>query len=291
MNRVWRGHKTIFFVCSIIFVMALTIELGTAYAWYKDGCVFCDANQNKQIDSSDIPLENVGVNIENTAGTFTRSDVTNSTESIGCFRIDLRDDPDSYIEILDETTLPADASYVIPESGEFLFSTTAEVWYIHNDWLIDSATCREVGCRVTGGGNDTAGISPDGGWDGTVAKDSARGHNNTRIDYYTFGGQAGANTGLPPQPKGEWTHHQKRGADGSFVFHAGTASAPPGTEIDVIICSDEGYCAPARPAPDKQIDFAGVGTFKNQNSLPVSSSSGSASPDFPRGAPGPDSPG
>src|SRR3989304_4375316 len=125
MNRVWRGHKTIFFVCSIIFVMALTIELGTAYAWYKDGCVFCDANQNKQIDSSDIPLENVGVNIENTAGTFTRSDVTNSTESIGCFRIDLRDDPDSYIETLDETTLPADASYVIPESGGFLFTTTA----------------------------------------------------------------------------------------------------------------------------------------------------------------------
>ncbi|MBE9573257.1 MAG: hypothetical protein IMF11_21730, partial [Proteobacteria bacterium] len=46
-------------------------------------------------------------------------------------------------------------------------------------------------------------------------------------------------------------------------FHAGTASAPEGTEILTVACSDPGFCNPARPAPFKQIDFDGIGTFKN----------------------------
>jgi hypothetical protein len=135
-------------------------------------------------------------------------------------------------------------------------------------------SCDEgIGCRVTGGGNDTAGLAIDGvSWDGTLAYKkkpsgksitvSGNGADNT----YTFGGQAGANTGQQPQPKGEWTHHQKSGYYGSFTFHAGTASAPEGTEIDLIECSDPDFCNPARPAPAKQIDFEGVGSFKNLRS-------------------------
>jgi hypothetical protein len=111
-----------------------------------------------------------------------------------------------------------------------------------------------MGCRVTGGGVDTY-----GDWDGTFAKNGRHSGENR----YQFGGQAGANTALPPQPKGEWTHHQQRGPDGSFIFHAGTASAPEGTEIDEIVCNDPDNCNPARHAPAKQIDFWGVGTFKN----------------------------
>ena len=49
----------------------------------------------------------------------------------------------------------------------------------------------------------------------------------------------------------------------SFTFHAGTASAPEDTEIDWIACSDPDWCVQARPAPNKQIDFGGTGTFKN----------------------------
>lgn len=125
------------------------------------------------------------------------------------------------------------------------------------DYLID-------GCRVTGGGNNTAGVAVDGvSWDGTFANDKFR-LGAANYDRYTFGGQAGANTALPPQPKGEWTHHQQSGYDGDFVFHAGTASAPPGTEISHILCSDgTGPCSPAGLSPFKQIDFDGVGTFKN----------------------------
>jgi len=123
-----------------------------------------------------------------------------------------------------------------------------------SEWVCDDED--PIACRVTGGGVDTFGE-----WDGTFANGKAGPKNN--VNRYTFGGQAGAPTAEQPQPYGEWTHHQQRGPDGSFVFHAGTASAPPGTEIDWIGCSDPGWCVQARPAPAKQIDFEGVGTFKN----------------------------
>jgi len=109
------------------------------------------------------------------------------------------------------------------------------------------------GCRMTGGG-----VDEQGNWDGSLNDARSDGGNE-----YTMGGQAGAPTALQPQPYGEWTHHNKKGPDGSFTFHAGTASAPPGTEIDWIECSDPGWCVQARQAPSKQIDFAGVGVFKN----------------------------
>lgn len=121
-----------------------------------------------------------------------------------------------------------------------------------------------LACRVTGGG-----IDKFGDWDGSWGKGHAK-NNADETDYYTFGGQAGANTAMQPDPKGEWTHHQQRGPNGSFIFHAGTASAPEATEITAIECSDPGYCDPARPAPAKQIDFNGVGSFKNMKNSPLS---------------------
>ncbi len=114
-----------------------------------------------------------------------------------------------------------------------------------------------LACRVTGGGNTTN----EPIWDGTFAK--GRNGRGGEFNRYQFGGQAGAPTADQPQPRGEWTHHQHGGPDGRFIFHAGTSSAPEGTEIDRIVCSDPGWCVQARPAPAKQIDFEGVGTFRN----------------------------
>jgi len=116
-----------------------------------------------------------------------------------------------------------------------------------------SGKCLEPGeCRMTGGGKDTSGF-----WTGNLA--SSEDGQNT----YTFGGQAGAPTASQPQPYGEWTHHQKNGPDGSFTFHMGTASAPDDALVRIVTCSDPENCNPARPAPFKQLDFAGVGIFKN----------------------------
>jgi len=98
-------------------------------------------------------------------------------------------------------------------------------------------------CRMTGGGHSS---TEDG------------------ANRYTWGGQVGSPTADQPQPCGEWTHRQHQGPDGlRFTFHAGTASAPSGTEIDLVKCCDPGWCDPALPAPAKQIDFEGIGTFKN----------------------------
>lgn len=126
-----------------------------------------------------------------------------------------------------------------------------------------------LACRFTGGGVDT-----DGNWDHTLEDGSTirngAGNLPPGIDRYQFGGQTGANTGQQPQPKGEWTHHQQTGPSGAFTFHTGTASAPAGTEIVEIRCSDPGFCFPARPAPAKQLDFDCVGTFKNIGKGPKS---------------------
>ena len=127
-------------------------------------------------------------------------------------------------------------------------------WYGDLYWCseVDCSVVPGLECRMTGGGVDTSGR-----WDGTFAN----GSENT--DRYTFGGQVGAPTAAQPQPSGEWTHHQQSGPDGSWVFHAGTSSAPLETEIALVTCSDPGWCNPARKAPAKQIDYQGIGQFKN----------------------------
>lgn len=50
----------------------------------------------------------------------------------------------------------------------------------------------------------------------------------------------------------------------SIYKYSGTASAPTGTRILSVQCSEPGYCQPARPSPFKRIVWEGVGsTFKN----------------------------
>jgi hypothetical protein len=134
-------------------------------------------------------------------------------------------------------------------------SNPASMVWVAGGLYVPPATV-PLGCRVTGGLVDES--------SNCYRCPTGSSGNNT----FTAGGQAGANTALPDQPKGEWTHHQKKGPGGKFVFHAGTASAPEGTEIDWIECMDPENCNPARKAPAKQIDFGGVGTFKNLKGNP-----------------------
>lgn len=129
---------------------------------------------------------------------------------------------------------------------------------------VKSCWVRPTGCRFTGGGVDT-----DNNWDHTLESGemvrNGAGSLPEGIDRAQFGGQVGANTAVPPQPTGEWTHHQQRGPSGSFTFHGGTHSAPMGSEIDEIRCNDPGTCRPSGnpPSPAKQLDFYGIGTFRS----------------------------
>ena len=147
----------------------------------------------------------------------------------------------------------------VPSGGNCCFTATLEGTYTAT--ITDAEECEGI-CEVTLVVIDCACRVTGGGVDGTVPPKSWAEATN-RNNHYTFGGQAGAPTASQPQPWGEWTHRQHRGDDGRFTFHAGTASAPDGTEIDLIQCRDPDNCNPARPAPNKQIDFEGVGTFKN----------------------------
>ena len=174
-------------------------------------------------------------------------------------RVELYDDAGN---LLDSFPIPND----MPDNGVATVDldgvagvVTMLVWLNGSGGFENIVFSQEIGgtaCRVTGGGVDT-----DASWDGTMA--NAKNGRGSEVNRYQFGGQAGAPTASQPQPHGEWTHHQQRGPAGSFVFHAGTSSAPEGTEIALIECSDPGFCFPARPAPAKQIDFEGVGSFKN----------------------------
>ena len=153
------------------------------------------------------------------------------------------------------------------------YDLTEDIQIVAQPLLITvQGPCYCIGCRLTGGGNDK-----NVAW-GENTKPTASSTSETN-NSVTFGGQAGANTALPPQPKGEWTHTQKSGPSGKFTFHAGTASAPEGTEIIEIRCSDPGTCTPSGdpPSPAKQLDFDGIGTFKNIGS-------GKWAPVWPAGA-------
>jgi hypothetical protein len=147
---------------------------------------------------------------------------------------------------------------VVNDGEECDFNDPAAPPFCTTDCVIDEP----LACRFTGGGVDT-----DGNWDHTLEDGSmvrnGAGNLPEGVDRYQFGGQAGANTALPPQPAGEWTHHQQRGPSGRFTFHGGTSSAPEGTRIVEIRCSDPDNCNPARRAPAKQLDFDGIGTFKS----------------------------
>ena len=168
--------------------------------------------------------------------------------------------PDGYIATEERVGSDIDVDSDCADDGSVICLSLTDKPRISRDCgILHDDKEEPLGCRVTGGG-----VDENGNWDGT------NGEGRCHRDRYTFGGQAGANTALPPQPKGEWTHHQQRGPSGSFVFHAGTASAPEGTEIARIECMDPGFCNPARPAPAKQIDFWGVGTFKNMKDAPAS---------------------
>jgi hypothetical protein len=162
-------------------------------------------------------------------------------------------------------------TFTVGPSGTLLFTVQVDLTFPANV----VCTCRNTkevpicvppaGCRVTGGGNDGR-IPPNG-----YASGTANGN------FYTFGGQAGApltgcclNRTGNDQPWGEWTHRQHSGSLGDFTFHGGTASAPTGTLITCISCTDPPACPHAAANGEfKQIDFKGIGTIKNVRASPA----------------------
>jgi len=122
-------------------------------------------------------------------------------------------------------------------------------WIISDDGVrLGIAPPEEPGdCRVTAGGNK------DGYTPCALKSNGMPDKNCVKDIYHTWGGQAGAQPGTD----GNWTHHYKESNKISFVFHS--------NDLFCIMCSDPGpHCDPARPASNRQIDFAGIGKFNNK---------------------------
>jgi hypothetical protein len=126
-----------FALCCALIAAPFTGALGTQ--WTTSGYVFCDANQNGQIDSGDKPLPGVLVVITNFDGTYSNADFTGTPD--GGFIIQLPG-PGTYTEYLHPATLPADATSVIPPTGTYSYTfTVGVISNFEGNFLISSASC------------------------------------------------------------------------------------------------------------------------------------------------------
>jgi hypothetical protein len=105
-----------------------------------EGVVFCDANNNHQLDASDVPLQGVLVGATNFQGTF--SNATYTTAS-GRFSLPL---PGSgvFAEFLDPATLPPGSTVVFPH-GAVLVGVNAGHPVDLSGYLIFSPGCTNEG--------------------------------------------------------------------------------------------------------------------------------------------------
>lgn len=137
------------------FVFVAVICLASpASAWHARGKIFCDANQNGSIDAGDIPWGTAAVSVENLAGNF--SDYDPDTHSDGSYYLTLQDMPDTYTLCVEESSLPDDATFVVPGFNCVNFELTDSVTDHYFEWLFDSAECHqgeeEGQCWMTAGG-------------------------------------------------------------------------------------------------------------------------------------------
>src|SRR4030095_4181670 len=194
-------------------VCLLVLALGgssAALAWHREGHIRCDGNKNGVLDGQDLGMEGVGVHIENVGGTFI-ADTT--TAASGFYSSKLLAAPDNYVVTLDAATLPGDATFVIPASGQFLFATDATTFEIVLDWLISSATCQAGQCWLTGGGTK---------WDNITTSFLAE--KGTKV---TFGGNIHPGCSSTAGAGGDWNH-----VDRALKLHF------HGTNIPTVTCGN-----------------------------------------------------
>jgi len=211
--------------------------------------VFCDLNNNGVQDNIEpgIPGVTVDLRCAGDDGMFnTGDDLTDSQQTDADGKYLFTDIPAGMCSVVVDTTTAGDKVPGICPL-DFLVDLMEGQSYLDADFCFVEPPA--LACRVTGVGNATF-DEPEGG-----------------MDFYTLGGQIGAPSASDPQPFGNWGHTQHRGPDGRFRFHGGTNAHGDDTFIASVVCSDPGYCDPARFAPAKQLDATGVGLFSNARGL------------------------
>jgi len=111
----------------------------TLKAWITAGYVYCDSNQNEQIDAGDTPIPGVLVVVTNISGTFSNANFTTTPD--GGFVLELPSVPDTYVEYLHPLTLPGDAVGVLPPGGYHMFTLDGSTSNFLGNFLVSSPTC------------------------------------------------------------------------------------------------------------------------------------------------------
>jgi hypothetical protein len=116
-------------------VATLFATVSIANAWYTEGRVFCDANGNGQFDwDVDSPVAGAQVLVKNTAGTLSKTAVTDAS---GLYFVILPEVADSYAEKLNPATIPLGATIVLPPGGYYSFSLSATTPSASHLWLLN----------------------------------------------------------------------------------------------------------------------------------------------------------
>lgn len=219
----------------------------------KNGYKFNDLNGNGALDAGEPGLAGWTIYIDvNANGALDAGEPSTATDASGYYEF-AGLQPGTYVfrEVQQE-------GWTCTYPSPCFYQETLVAGQVSENNLFGNHQAPE-GCRMTAGNVQTGGYDPlTDTWDGTFTTPLTFTSNNTS----TGGGQIGAKTAAQPQPYGEWTHHLM--PNNQFVFHMGTASGSPGTEIYEVVCSDclEGNCSPARPASCQQIDWSGIGEFQ-----------------------------
>ncbi|MBL4827434.1 MAG: hypothetical protein JKY66_06930 [Spongiibacteraceae bacterium] len=218
-----------------VFLVFFTFPI-TSLAWHSEGKVYCDANANRMIDSTDPGIENVDVLTTNsTGGVF-----TDTTNSDGTYYQTLPDMDDTYTKTLDPSTLPSDANIVLPAGEQYDFGLTLAAHWVERNWLINSRICRPAVCWLTAGGVKFSAIT------GTLTAEKGPHHN--------LGGNVFPSCNPAPGNGGQWNHvaHKLKlhflGKDIHTVSCGNVPGIEPGSESPV--------------TPYNYIEFEGTGTLK-----------------------------
>jgi hypothetical protein len=130
-----KTFRTLVTGCALATAMATTTF---ATNWTVAGFVYCDANQNGQIDATDTPLPGVLVVVTNTSGTYSNGVFTATPD--GGYIMQLPAAADSYVAYLHPLTLPSDATVTLPSGGTYSFALDSAGNY-RGDFLVSSSIC------------------------------------------------------------------------------------------------------------------------------------------------------
>ncbi|UCF68298.1 MAG: hypothetical protein JSV80_03080, partial [Acidobacteriota bacterium] len=222
------------------------LGMSPAAAWTLTGYVYCDNNQNGQIDPGvDEIVEHAWLELNGvTAPYFDKR----RTDSTGWYWFSLLDTPEEYTVTLlrtnadgagDPNGMPADAEFVIPASGSYTFDTYSESNPVRN-FLISSETCVRRDCWLTGGG--------------VKFDEEANHYMGERGPRHNWGGNVYPSCDPKPGDGGQWTHIA-HGDDLRFQ----------GREIEVVRCGNVEGIDPGSTSPETPfnfIEFRGTGILK-----------------------------